>query len=291
MIPLIVTFLEFLAVYFGWLSLPAIFVCIWLIKKRLYKKTSIIVLILSVMFIWAHYIEPQIILVKETTINKVGFKADIILIADLHLGYYKDQHFLKRVVKKINAIPADYVVIAGDFLYKSDEQYYKTHFAPLAKINKPVYAVRGNHDYRYIRRLLPKVLASFNVKLIEEELVDMGSYQLAGLKDRLESNDDPVFLAKAKDKPILVIAHNPDSSDKLANYQVPLLLSGHTHCGQVRLPFTDKLVVKTSYGLVCGYYDGSVTGTPVFVTSGVGENNLPLRLFNPPTIDVLHLRH
>ncbi|MFD1261101.1 metallophosphoesterase [Entomomonas asaccharolytica] len=292
MISLSVTFLEFLAVYFGWLCFPVIILCIYLIKKRRYKKSSFLILILSLAFFWAHYIEPQIILVKETTIAKLGFNADVILIADLHLGYYKDQHYLQRIIDKINNIPADYVVIAGDFLYKSDEKYYNTHFAPLAKINKPVYAVRGNHDYRYINRNLPKVLENYNVKIIEDKIIDLNSYQLAGLKDRVESFDDTDFLKKAaKNKPTLVIAHNPDSSDKLSAYNVPLLLAGHTHCGQVRIPLSNKLIVKTRYGLVCGYYDASITGTPVFVTAGVGENNLPLRLFNPPTIDVLHLRY
>lgn len=289
MISIFVTFLELLAVYFDWLSFPIILGCIWLIKKRKYRKISIIVLVVSLLFIWAHYIEPHILLVKEETIHGMGFNADIVLIADPHLGYYKDQNYLKRVVEKINKVPADYVVIAGDFLYKTDEKYYKTLFAPLKNINKPVYAVRGNHDYGYIRRTLPDVLESYNVNMIENKLVDLGDYQLAGIGDRNEGYERVEFLDKAVDKPILVVTHNPDTSDKLSAYNVPLMLAGHTHCGQIRIPILYKFVIKSEYGFDCGYsLNNSV---PVFITPGVGENNLPLRLFNPPTINVLHLRY
>lgn len=241
------------------------------------------------MFIWAHYIEPNIIRIKETTIHHTGIRADIILISDLHLGFYKDQCFLQRVVDKINKIPADYVVIAGDFSYKADPTDFKKLFAPLDKLNKSVYAVRGNHDYLYIRRSMPFILEDYRVQMIEGKVVDLGSYQLAGLADRLESKDDATFLKKAKKgKPILVVAHNPDSSDRLVGYNVSLLLAGHTHCGQVYIPFLDKLVIRSQYGYTCDY--STQNKIPVFITPGLGEDNLPLRLLNPPTISLLHLQ-
>lgn len=289
MIALLVTCLESLCVYLDWLSFPLIIITIWCIKKHFYTKTAIAFLILSILFIWAHYIEPQIIRVKQTTIYQQHIRADIILISDLHLGFYKDERFLQRVVDKINALKADYVVIAGDFSYKANPDEYSKLYAPLAKINKPVYAVRGNHDYLYRRRFMPAILARFNVQMIEGKMVDLGSYQLAGLADRLAAKDDASFLRKAdKSKPILVIAHNPDSSDRLASYNVPLLLAGHTHCGQVYLPFVDRLVIRSQYNYTCGY--STNMQVPVFITPGIGEDNLPLRLFNPPTISLLHLR-
>lgn len=289
MIALLVTCLESLCVYLDWLSFPLIIITICCIKKHFYTKTAIAFLILSILFIWAHYIEPQIIRVKQTTIHQQHIRADIILISDLHLGFYKDERFLQRVVDKINALKADYVVIAGDFSYKANPDEYSKLYAPLAKINKPVYAVRGNHDYLYRRRFMPAILARFNVQMIEGKMVDLGSYQLAGLADRLAAKDDASFLRKAdKSKPILVIAHNPDSSDRLASYNVPLLLAGHTHCGQVYLPFVDRLVIRSQYNYTCGY--STNMQVPVFITPGIGEDNLPLRLFNPPTISLLHLR-
>lgn len=288
MIALFIHLLELLAVYLDWLCFPFILGCIWFIKKRRYFKTAICLLILSMLFIWAHYIEPNIIRIKETTLYQTGIRANIILISDLHLGFYKDHYYLQRLVDKINEIPADYVVIAGDFSYKAVPADYKKLFAPLAKLNKSVYAVRGNHDYLYIRRTMPAVLESYRVQMIEGKIVDLGSYQLAGLADRLESKDDASFLKKAnKNKPILVVAHNPDSSDRLVGYHVSLLLAGHTHCGQVYIPFLDKLVIRSQYGYTCGY--SKQNEVSVFITPGVGEDNLPLRLFNPPTISLLHL--
>lgn len=289
MIALVVTFLEILSVYLSWLSFPLSLVAIWLIKKHFYTKTAMILLFLSLSFIWAHYIEPQMICVKETTLHQQSITADIVLISDLHLGFYKDERFLQLVVNKINRLTADYVVIAGDFSYKAEPKDYKKLYAPLANINKPVYAVRGNHDYLYIRRFMPLILENYKVQMIEGKIIDFGSYQLAGLADRVGARDDANFLRKAdKKKPILVVAHNPDSSDRLTSFNVALLLAGHTHCGQVYIPFLDKLVIRSQYGFTCGFSKN--TQIPVFITPGVGEDNLPLRLFNPPTISLLHLR-
>ncbi len=292
MISFIITLLGFLSIYLGWLCFVFIILCPYLIKKKYYKKTNILILILSLLFLWAHYIEPNLLLTKEKTIKHLTFNADIILIADIHLGLYKDQHYLQRIVDKINNIPADYVIIAGDFIYKANPSDYKKLFKPLADINKPVYAVRGNHDYRSIHKELLDTLKEYHVKLIENDIINLGTYQLAGLNDRLESQDDTNFLKKAdKTKPILALAHNPDSSDQLLSFNVPLLLAGHTHCGQVYLPFiTNKLVIRTQHKFTCGYYEATNKTVPVFITPGVGEDNLPLRLFTPPTINVLHLR-
>lgn len=292
MIPFIISLLSYLAIYLGWLCFIFIILCPWLIRKKYYRKTNYLVFSLSILFLWSHYIEPQIILTKEETINQLGFNADIILIADIHLGFYKNHHYLQSVVDKINNIPADYVVIAGDFIFDTSPKHYKKYFKPLAKINKPVYAVRGNHDYPSEQKKLLEILQIYNVHIIEKKTIDFGSYQLAGLSDRFESTDNADFLSGLnKLKPILALAHNPDSSDQLISYNVPLLLSGHTHCGQVYLPFiTNRFVIRTQYHFTCGYYEATHKTVPVFITPGIGEDNLPLRLFTPPTINVLHLR-
>lgn len=293
MISLIIKLLSFLAVYFGWLCFVLILLCPYLIKKKYYRKTNYLILILSFLFLWAHYIEPNIILIKEKTIKHLGYNADIILIADIHLGLYKDQDYLERIVNKINNIPADYVVIAGDFIFKANPNDYNEYFKPLAYLNKPVYAVRGNHDYKTASgQKLLNVLKEYRVNIIENEIIDFKTYQLAGLSDRLESDDNANFLNKAdKTKPILALAHNPDSSDRLTSFNVPLLLAGHTHCGQVYLPFiTNTLVIRTKHKFTCGYYKATDKTIPVFITPGVGEDNLPLRFLTPPTINVLHLR-
>ncbi|AWM81206.1 hypothetical protein DKL61_13125 [Gammaproteobacteria bacterium ESL0073] len=292
MISLTITLLSFLAVYLGWLCFVSIILCSYFIKKKYYRKTSYFVLMLSFLFLWAHYIEPNIILTQDKTIKGLGFNADVILISDIHLGLYKNEDYLQRVVDKINNISADYVVIAGDFTYKANVKDYKKYFKPLAHINKPVYAVRGNHDYRISNKELLNVLKQYRVNLIENQIINLGTYQLAGLSDRLESHDDTSFLNKAnKTKPILVLTHNPDSSDRLLPFNVPLLLAGHTHCGQVYLPFiTNRLVIRTQHKFTCGYYEATDKTVPVFITPGIGEDNLPLRLFTPPTINILHLQ-
>lgn len=292
MLVAIIDIFEFLAMYLGWLSFVVVGICWYLIKKRYYIKCNIAIVVLSVFFIWAHYIERYIILVKEDTITGLGFSADVVLVSDIHLGLYKDASYLQRVVDEVNALSADYVVIAGDYLYKS-EGHFEQMFRPFSRLNKPAYTIRGNHDYRYVRTQTSKelfaVLDDYGIELIEQKIVDMGTYQLAGLGDRIEGSDDAHFLQAAKsDKPLFILAHNPDSVDGVVDYRTAILMAGHTHCGQVRIPWIDDLVIRTKYGLNCGL--GYFKEVPVFVTPGLGETNLPLRLFNPPTINLLHLR-
>jgi predicted MPP superfamily phosphohydrolase len=89
-----------------------------------------------------------------------------------------------------------------------------------------------------------------------------------------------------------VLAHNPDSAIALPSRQVALVLTGHTHGGQIRLPRVYKRVIPSQYGFDRGEQLLQTPQGPVrvFTTVGTGEIGLPLRLFNPPTIDVLELR-
>ena len=105
--------------------------------------------------------------------------------------------------------------------------------------------------------------------------------------------DDPGFLAAGPASgPTLVLAHNPDSAIALDPARVALVLAGHTHGGQIRIPWLYRHVIPSQYGFDRGE---QFLHTPhgrvrVYTTVGTGEIGLPMRLFNPPTIDVLDLR-
>jgi predicted MPP superfamily phosphohydrolase len=255
-------------------------------------------LTISLLFVWARFVEPQMIRVRETTLSGTGVNTRIALISDIHLGIYKDSDFLERVVTRINALPADAIVIAGDFTYEPGQESLQALFAPLAHLRRPVYAVLGNHDQQApgpdIDQALRKALTDNGVEIIEGRIVDTKSgYRWAGLGDRWAGKDDPAFLkAVQADTPTLVVAHNPDSAMRLAPEDATLVLAGHTHGGQIRIPWLYRKVIPTAYD-----FDRSeqLAHTPagdvrVFTTAGVGEIGLPMRLFNPPTIDLLHLR-
>lgn len=284
--------------YGSYFAFPFIAYLLWRMRKPGNRVIGACLLAISLLFAWARFVEPQMIRVRETALAGTGINARIALISDIHLGIYKDSDFLERVVARINALPADAVVIAGDFTYEPGQESLQTLFAPLAHLRRPVYAVLGNHDQQApgpdIDQALRKALTDNGVEIIEGRIVDTRSgYRWAGLGDRWAGKDDPAFLKTVPvDTPTLVVVHNPDSAMGLAPKDATLVLAGHTHGGQIRIPWLYRKVIPTAYG-----FDRSeqLAHTPegdvrVFTTAGIGEIGLPMRLFNPPTIDLLHLR-
>ena len=183
------------------------------------------------------------------------------------------------------------------FTYEPDGEPLERMFAPLETLQKPVYAVLGNHDQQApgpdIDAELRAALATHGVQVIEGRTVTVRGFGVAGLGDRWAGKDDPGFLAAGPAPgPTLVLAHNPDSVIALDPARVALVLAGHTHGGQIRIPWLYRHVIPSQYGFDRGE---QFLRTPhgrvrVYTTVGTGEIGLPMRLFNPPTIDVLDLR-
>lgn len=257
------------------------------------RTTDVFMLTLGLVFIWARFIEPQILRVQETVINQTGIHADVVLIADLHAGPYKGVGYMQRIVEKVNRLDATFNIIAGDFIYKMKQEDLATILAPLSGFNRPTYIVLGNHDnveLHYVEQTLQKL----GLISIEHQLIDMGDFQITGVGDRWTASDQPekAIQQLALAKPTLMVAHNPDSTAGFDAAQVNLVLSGHTHCGQIRVPFIYKNFIPSAMGHDCGLeLVNTPSGIiPVFITPGTGETALPMRFLNPPTIDLLHIR-
>lgn len=296
------SYLFNVAVFYGsYLVFPFFALLYWFWRKdqkRSHKIYIITLFILSLLFVWARFAERQIILVENTEIE-IGFKSKIVLIADLHLGVYKNRNFLERVVEKINLQNPDYVFIAGDFMYRPNIEKLDDLFKPLEKIKAPLYGVIGNHDHKNIRGQIEKniiiknklieTLEKYNVQILENEAINLGDFILLGLNDRWEYNDKVSMLKDfSEEDKIIVLTHNPDTTTSYQNNNADLTLCGHTHGGQIRIPWIYKFVIPTE-----GNFDTGLSKeekTKLFITSGLGEVNLPLRFLNPPTIDVLNLK-
>ncbi len=273
-----------------------VLISLWKKSNKKWQKAIIaFFFILSGFFIWARFIETQIIISKETKIN-IGFEGKIVLIADTHLGTYKNSAFLDQVVSKINKIDPDMVLIAGDFVYfpeNETKQALKELFAPLKKINAPVFAVLGNHDgvdnnFGTANEELKEALPELKVVLIENEYINFENFTLLGLGSNWRNEDKIELLDQfTEEDNLVVLAHNPDTTLKYINKKADLTLTGHTHGGQIRIPLLYKKAIPTN-----GDFDKGLTqeeNTTLFITSGLGETGLPMRLFNPPIIDVLIL--
>lgn len=251
-----------------------------------------LLLILSFSFIWARFVERNLIVVEEEVVE-VGFEGRVALIGDLHLGPYKSESFLARVVERINGLDVDMVLIAGDLTYEPDAEDLSGLFAPLKNLKFPVYAVLGNHDVGFpgppIRDELVEVLEMNGVVVLENEVVDLGGFTLLGLGSHFAGEDEVGLLNNFSfEDNVVVLAHNPDSTTYFPNQNADLTLVGHTHAGQVRLPWVYKSVIPTQ-----GDFDDGFTreiNTKLFITSGLGETGLPMRLFNFPVVSVLEFR-
>lgn len=286
--------------YISYLPIPLLIILIFLIvkhRKKLLERKFLLVLaviltLASLIFTYARFVEPNIVKVQGSDIE-IGFKGKVVLIADTHVGVYSNKHFLKKVVKRINSIEdVDAVVLAGDIIY-----YPKGDLAlllePLRDIKYPVIAVLGNHDVGYpgpnLEKELEEALKKSNVIYLKNSSVKIGdNITFFGLGE-LWAGDADIETLESFDRSenLIAIAHNPDTVYEYKKNIPDLTLSGHTHGGQIRLPFIYRYFIPSKHGFNEGFYN--TQKGKVFVTSGLGQTGLPFRLGVPPTIDIIQL--
>ena len=281
-----ILYLKFFIYYGSWLIFPLLY---WFFKRR-----WPLFILLSLLFIYARFIEPKLLFVNHYKIH-TGFKSKYALIADMHLGIYNNISIMERTVAKINKENVDAVLIAGDFTYEPQFYDMKKLFAPLSHLNIPVYAVLGNHDCQQpgpdIRDELENVLKALGVHIITNKAVKLNGVTILGLGSLWARDDEIDLLDKyTKEDNLVVLTHNPDTTlDYMPNHTPDLTLAGHTHGGQIRIPYLYKNVIPVRGDVLWDQGLYSFKNEKVFVTSGIGEIGLPMRFLIPPTIDILEL--
>jgi len=220
---------------------------------------------------------------KETTLKNLN----IVLIADTHLGYQNDEKWLAKIVDNINALKPDLVVIAGDVFNDNFRALSNPDNAvrTLQSITSTygVYACWGNHDGGKTFDEMLRFLEQGNVKTLQDQYVvieDM--FIIIGRKDSspIGSQGDPrkelshILEGMDKSKPIIVIDHNPANIKEYGN-EIDLILSGHTHKGQM---FPGNLVTKRIFTVDYGHYQKKKNTPHVIVTSGAGLWGPPFRI-------------
>lgn len=212
----------------------------------------------------------------------------VALISDIHFGNEAmDRPRLTRIVNQIDAYRPDLIVIAGDFVAGHRVATAVSAAAaiaePLGRLMAPlgVVATLGNHDYSRAGALRA-ALASANITLLENAAVRRGPLTIGGLGDVFTLHDDlPATLtamARLRGVP-LIVAHSPDRVHKLPA-SVRLMLAGHTHCGQIVIPWFGPVAPIGIARYRCGIVvdPGRVT----VITAGLGTSIVPLRFGAPP---------
>lgn len=229
----------------------------------------------------------------------------VALLTDTHLsGPDNSPARMARIVAQINALKPDLILLGGDYIgdAKGGATYdARASIAPFAGLRAPlgVVAVLGNHDSRSQKnqRALSgadwqAAFARMGITLLQDGAVRRGPLAIGGLQDvytrRIDLPATLAAMARVRGAP-LILSHGPDVFPALPDAP-SLTLVGHTHCGQVALPFAGIVYVPSKYGTryACGLYrDGART---MIVAGGVGTSGLPIRMLAPPDIWLITVR-
>ena len=267
--------------------------------SEIFKMASLFfpLLLLTGFGIWYLYGQIYKIAVIKYTFPVSGLPEEFHGFTLLHLSDLHSKSFgkgQKNLLEVIRRQSYDIAVITGDLVNRMKPETQPV-FQLLAGIEKPVYFVPGNHEWETRPSVREAILSAPGVLLQNraEKLVRGKRHiWIAGIDDQNSKKDSlEQALREVRDEaPVILLAHEPDIFDGAAAENVDLVLAGHTHGGQVRLPFIGALLAPDQ-GLFPKYDRGLyVSGSSgMIISSGLGESLLPLRFNNPPEILLITL--
>lgn len=265
------------------------------------------------------------------------------LVADLQVGMWLDNtSTIRRIVQRLVEKDPAFVLIAGDFIYLHNHQptaeirQVVDLVSPLTNAGIPTYAVLGNHDYasdpanhpgndanhatgaetQPRARQLRDALEAVGVRVLQNEAIALlpaedsnSPLYLVGIGAHRPGQDEPVAAVRQVPAaaPRLVFMHNPASFQALPPGTAPVALAGHTHGGQVRIPFLPewtwmKLIsdrqnwewigeIRGDEVSVSGWIEGyGAAGNQLYITRGIGFSDLPIRFNCRPELTLLRLQ-
>jgi predicted MPP superfamily phosphohydrolase len=262
---------------------------------------------------YAFLIEPRHLTVSRRQIPVRGLPRELdglrlVQLTDIHHGPWLSLEYVRTAVAVANDLDADLFCLTGDYVHHS-AAYIGPVAAELARLRPRVasVAVLGNHDWWEDGELTRRALAAAGVVLLDNDrrVLTPGrrlarqagaGLALCGVGDLWEDMQDygAALGGLPSDMPRILLAHNPDVAEEPGlvggGRRVDLMLAGHTHGGQVRLPGLGPPVTNSRFGQK--YAEGLALGPVcrVFVCRGIGVSGMPLRWGVPPEIAVLELR-
>lgn len=249
---------------------------------------------------WTAIADP---VVRETAVALPDWPAGAppvraLLMSDLHVaGPDMPPERLARIVEQANALRPDIVLIAGDFISDrrvSTRTYsFAEAVAPLAGLRSRLgtVAVLGNHDHWRNAAEARAALRQIGVRVLDNDAVAAGPLAIGGLDDAFTHHQDlGAMLNALRTLPgaRIVLSHSPDPFPALPR-DMTLMLAGHTHCGQIRLPLIGAVSTMSAYGdrYACGLIREN--GRTLIVSAGLGTSILPLRLGAVPDMWLIRL--
>lgn len=240
---------------------------------------------------------------KDSYIEEIDIKIEnlkkpykIAQLSDVHIGGLIDKEFISNIVKKVNKLEVDLVVITGD-LIDTNIEYVKDAVDELKNLKSKygTYFITGNHEYFHqIEKILP-YLKSIGIKVLENENIYIGEknkgFNLVGVFDIFGykyNNFKPNInkaLENRKNSPTILLAHQPKYIYEVEKKDIDLILSGHTHGGQI-VPF--NLLVRLSQPYVRGLHKHT-KNMQIYVNKGTGFWGPPMRLGSNAEISLIKI--
>ena len=260
-----------------------------------------VILIGSAILYTSYFISMRFLTVKRErlVVRKTELAGKIIKILHISDIHSKEKRESKLFIwDKIKELSFDTVVITGDFIANKHTELLP-HIPVLKAIakNTPVFYVFGNHEM-YEESEVRKLLESAGMIVLEDENVRLNiagvDVNIIGIRDyysirRCGFGNIFELLKDVKPNEFnIVLSHQPQVFKDISQYNVDLMLSGHTHGGQVRFPFMPTLYAP-GQGIFPKYGDGwyHETGSSLYISKGIGATVFPIRLFNRPEVTII----
>jgi len=290
---------------------------IWLMRTKsgmLHRSVVSALLIAAIvcgaLVVYGSFLEPQMLVVtKRTTDFPVREPLTIVTMGDFHVGPYKGSASIERAVRLANAQLPDIIFLTGDYILGDDADLSALDALGELHASLGVFAILGNHDVGLRRNPVSKnmrvqqdrsqeiraYLTELGIRVLIDENTQVSTGQasiaIAGINDLWTGAED---LGAALDgipagMPTILLSHNPGIILDERSRAADLIISGHTHGGQIRLPYIGALSFPaTDLGREYVYGDFAIDDdTTLIITRGIGESSARARLFAWPEVLVL----
>ncbi len=219
-------------------------------------------------------------------------------LTDMHLSDLSPLDYQRKVVHHVNRLKVDLVAVTGD-LITNDEQFIKPVSQLLGDLEAPVVVIFGNHDYYPIKptpgpsldQIMEKELIRQGCRVLRNRALPIerngGRIWVAGMEDLLmgEFNPQMAFAGLPAGEPVVALSHNPDTIYDLLPFKPSVMLAGHTHGGQICLPFVTRFILPIQHKqFQSGLFH--LDATKMYVSRGVGCRRLGLRFRCRPEVPI-----
>jgi hypothetical protein len=212
------------------------------------------------------------------------------LITDVHRSLFVSAADVSHAVSAVMAERPDLIVLGGDYVTWGDRQYVGRAAEALRPLSAPqgVFGILGNHDDDHD---MPAALTKNGVQMLKDArtrlMIKGAPVELVGIRFWTKRYTDIAWITRGATGTVILLAHDPRRLTEATALKIPLVLSGHTHGGQVVLPVLGAVAAQ-KFPVVAGM--GRRQETTMFVSRGVGTIYVPVRIHCPPEVALLTLR-